>query len=137
MIVRPNPRAWQSMDMPTEIYFHREDPVGWPGALTLFAKSVETRYYDWYAGSGYGALDDDLAWIFEELESRASQSLDLEEGDYGRLWTSESLMAFLAENLQALAVDTSGYWHYMPLGEDEDWRSTGALYQNSFGYRVW
>lgn len=75
-------------------------------------------------------MDDETAWIFEELENRAAETLG-EDDYYDRLWTSESLRAFLAENLQALAVDKAGYWHYMPIGEDEDWRSTNAFYGNS------
>ena len=128
MIVKPNPRAWQSPEAfqapgsyqappeASEIYFHRQDPTGWPAALSKFAQSLEIRYFDWYSGTIGGALDEDVAWIFEELESAAAEGSDYEYSDYDRLWTSESLKAFLAQNLQALAVDREGYWHYMTIG---------------------
>jgi hypothetical protein len=38
-----------------------------------------------------------------------------------------ALRAFLAGSLDALAVDRGGYWHFLPMGgEDEPWRPTGA-----------
>jgi hypothetical protein len=137
VIVKPNPMASRSAAEPSDVYFRREDPSGWPGALASFAQALEARYHDWRSNASGGGLDPEVAWIFEELESGAPETGDGGYSDSGLLWTSESLRAFLAENLQALAVDRNGYWHYMVVGEDEDWRATGASYQDSFRSRRW
>jgi hypothetical protein len=117
-----------------ERYFHRNDPVKWPGASSQFTVGLQAEFFSWLYDRSYA--DDVVVDIFGQIDDQVAARLVIQPELSLEEQTRMSMVLlrnYVENNVKILAIDQDGNYFIMlneqegldaENGEDGEWIKT-------------